>query len=99
MELQVSSDYSEKTYSGTVEASNFVTATYLGTESNRRYPPDVRKNEQVFVFNYSDQDKYFWISSGRDDVLRRVERYNISVSDLSSTPVDQLTDDNTYFLN
>lgn len=97
MELQVSSDYSEKTYSGTVEASNFVTATYLGTESNRRYPPDVRKNEQVFVFNYSDQDKYFWISSGRDDVLRRVERYNISVSDLSSTSVDQLTDDNTYF--
>ena len=67
MELQVSSDYSEKTYSGTVEASNFVTATYLGTESNRRYPPDVRKNEQVFVLNYSDQDKYFWISSGRDE--------------------------------
>lgn len=50
MELQVSSDYSEKTYSGTVEASNFVTATYLGTESNRRYPPDVRKmNKFLFL--------------------------------------------------
>lgn len=79
-----------------VTTSNYVEAKYIGSP-NRRYPPDVRKNEQVRVWKYADADEYYWDSLGRDDNLRGPERLNFSVSGAVG-PVEALTDENTYFL-
>ena len=45
-------------YSGQVETTNNIEAKYFDGFSNRRYPPDIRKNEQVLIFNYADSDTY-----------------------------------------
>lgn len=90
-------DGGEGGYTGKVNTSNNVVAKYFGALSNRRYPPDLRKNEQVYVVNYADSDTYYWISAGRDDGLRKKERLNWSVSNNPDT-VDELTDENTYFV-
>lgn len=84
-------------YSSQVETTNNVEAKYFDGFTNRRYPPDIRKNEQLLIFNYADSDTYYWISAGRDDHLRKKERLNLSVSDTPNV-VDELTDDNTYFI-
>lgn len=80
-----------------VETTNTTEAQYFDGFTNRRYPPDLRKNEQVIVINYADSDTYYWISAGRDDHLRKKERLNLSVAD-TPTVVDALTDENTYFI-
>lgn len=90
-------DDPDASYSGSVEQTNVIEATWLDLDSNRVYPPDLVKGEQVFVVNYGDTDKYYWLSSGRDDRLRKPERYRISISD-SDTVDKELTDDNTYTL-
>lgn len=83
-------------FTGTITTTNMVEAKWIGF-SNRRYPPDVRKNEQVRVWKYADSDDYYWDSMGRDDNLRGPERLNFSVSG-EPGPVDTLNDDNTYFV-
>ena len=91
---QVSSDNG---YTGKVETTNVIEAKYFGVHTNRRYPPDIRKNEQVLVLNYADSDTYYWLSLGRDDNLRRLERVNLSASDHKDPGAD-LTDENTYYI-
>lgn len=82
--------------STTVDTTNDITAKYFDLNTNRRYPPDVRKNEQVLVVNYADSDQYYWVSSGRDDKLRQLERLNLSVAGSNTT--EELTDENTYYV-
>ncbi len=84
-------------YAGQISTSNNIEAKYFDGFTNRRYPPDIRKNEQVLILNYADSDSYYWISLGRDDGLRKKERLNLSVAD-TPTVVDELTDDNTWFI-
>ena len=84
-------------YTGKVETTNTIEAKYFGVHTNRRYPPDIRKNEQVLVLNYADSDTYYWLSLGRDDNLRKLERVNLSASD-HPKPGDDLTDENTYYI-
>lgn len=79
-----------------VSLSNYVEAKYIGSP-NRRYPPDVRAYEQVYVWKYADSEEYYWDSMGRDDNRRGPERLNFSVSG-SAGPVDTLTDENTYYI-
>lgn len=80
-----------------VEVSNAITATYFSFITNRDYTPDVKKNEQVLVFRYGDSRQYYWFPLGRDDYLRRTERYTIRVSDNLTIP-QGLSDNNCYTL-
>lgn len=81
-----------------VEISNAVDAEYFSLITNRRYPPDVKKGEQVLIFRYADSKKYYWYPIGRDDRLRKLERYTISVSNNVTTP-DGLSDGNCYTID
>lgn len=83
--------------SGRVKASNVVVADWFGLTSNRTYPPDIVKGEQVLLFRYMDTDKFYWISMGREDNLRRGELLRFAVSDDMSV-VKKLNDDNSYFI-
>jgi hypothetical protein len=89
-------DESSNSYSN-VEISNGISATYFSFITNRAYAPDVKKNEQVLVFRYGDAHKYYWVPLGRDDHLRRTERYTIRVSDNLTVP-QGLSDNNCYTL-
>jgi protease II len=80
-----------------VKTTNYVTAQWMGLLTNRTFPPDVRRGEQILVFNYGDSDKYFWFSFGRDDSMRTVERLRFNVADEKKT-VKTLTDENTYYI-
>lgn len=75
--------------------SNTITAVYIGL-SNFKYPPTVRKGEQVMVYQFGDSDQYYWRSMGRDPELRKLEVLRIEVSDKTDTRA-ALTDSNTYF--
>ena len=86
-----------KNYTGTLKLSNVVTATWYGNNSNRLYPPDVKKGEQVTVYLYSDQDKYYWDSLGRDDDKRRTERQMIAVANTPDGPTP-VNAENSYGL-
>ena len=89
-------DSSTNTFTN-VEISNGVTAKYFSFITNRTYAPDVKKNEQVLVFRYGDAHNYYWVPLGRDDHLRRTERYTIRVSDNLTVP-QGLSDNNSYTL-
>jgi hypothetical protein len=83
--------------SGNVKTSNTIVADYFGLATNSTFPPDVVKGEQVYVFKYGDEDKYYWMSAGRDDNLRKTEivRWTASNSEASNK---ELSEDNTYFV-
>lgn len=81
-------------YKGSATTTNTVEATYIGNP-NRAYPPDIRKNEQVWVWKYADADDYYWDAIGRDDNLRGPERLNFRISGAPG-PIAALTDENTY---
>lgn len=81
-----------------IEVTNSIEAEYFSLITNRRYPPDVKKGEQVLIFRYADSKKYYWYPIGRDDRLRKLERYTISVSNNVSTP-DGLSDGNCYTID
>lgn len=85
-------------YKGTIKVSNVITATWFSNDTNRRYPPDVKKGEQVKVQIYSDQDQYHWTSLGRDDDKRRTERISIGAANTPNdpTPVNM---ENSYGMN
>lgn len=83
--------------SGKTSTTNCVTAEYLDFFSNRTFPPDVVKGEQVIIVQFADTDIYYWFSAGRDDQLRRGEILRFAISD-DMTVVKDLTDNNTYFI-
>ncbi len=76
--------------------TNHITAEWFSMETNRVFPPDMRKGEQVLVIKYSDEDLYYWLPLGRDDNLRKLELHRIAVSDDIKTD-KKLDDLNTYF--
>lgn len=74
---------------------NYITATYLRTETNRAMPPDIRRGEHVMLLRVEDSDTYYWIPINLEPGLRRCERYWIQVSD-SKEYYKGLTKENTY---
>ena len=79
-----------------ITSTNSITAVWYG-ESNRKYPPDVYKGEQVEILKYGNSDRYYWRSLGRDMRYRKLETLRWEVSNDKSAN-KQLTDNNTYFL-
>lgn len=69
---------------------------WFGFDSNRTFPPDLVKGEQVRVIQYADSEVYYWESSGRDDGLRRDEIFRQSIANRKNIE-EGLDDDNTYF--
>lgn len=85
-------------YTVRVSTANSVEATWLQHGSNRRTPPDVRRGERIFLFQYGDSDVYYWISAGLDDELRRLETVVWAFSNTRDEGVRELTPDNSYYV-
>jgi hypothetical protein len=56
-----------------IKTKTTVTAIYYGNNTNRTFPPDVVKGEQVRILKFANADRYYWESMGRDDGLRKTE--------------------------
>jgi hypothetical protein len=95
--MQLEDKRNSKTINESITITNVIEASYLDLMSNRSGPPDIVKGEQVLLFQYSDTDEYYWFPLGRDDDLRRLEHYRISVSDDQKT-VKILDKNNTYYI-
>jgi hypothetical protein len=84
-------------YTVKVDLDITLDAEWFSLDSNRRTPEDVRRGEQVLIWQYGDTDKYYWTSMGRNDELRRLETVIWAWSDESDPDKDiSLTADNTY---
>ena len=83
-------------YSGTVKTSTIIKCLYRDETSNRAFPPDIRKGEEVVIYNYGDDNTYYWKSSGRNDNARRTETYRVAISGTLKN-VAENNDDSTYF--
>lgn len=85
-------------YTSQVQSDTVVTASWLSLETNRITPPDVRRGEQVLIWQYGDSDKYYWTSMGRDDRLRRKETLIYAYSNIPDESQDHgsLNANNSY---
>lgn len=84
-------------YSASVKVGNYIKARWLSMSTNRVTPPDVKRGEQVLLWAFADEDKYYWTSLGRDDNLRRLENVVYAYSDISDPESNEaLTIDNCY---
>jgi hypothetical protein len=88
-------DISGNTINSSVNTGNTITAYYHGGATNRKYPPDVVKGEQVQITKFANADKYYWESLGRDDALRKTETHRIDVANRANFN-DPMDDDHTY---
>ena len=73
-------------YNGQITLTNSIDAEWMSDDTNRRFPPDVKAGEQVTVIIYTDQDKVFWKSKGRNDDLRRTERVLTAAANTPENP-------------
>jgi hypothetical protein len=83
------------TYQGSAKVKNYIEAEYLDMFSNRQDPPDVVQGEPVKIYQYADSPKYYWLSVGRSDNLRKTEHFRLVIADTTSGG-NPHTDDNTY---
>jgi hypothetical protein len=60
-------------YTAKINSSSTLTASWLPHGTNRVTSPDIRRGEQVLIWQYADVDMYYWTPMGLDDDLRRLE--------------------------
>lgn len=92
------SDTLGKNYETKVKAQNSVKASWLRMgDPNRMTAPDVRRGEQIVLFQFGDANKFYWMTMGQDAALRRLETvvFALSASKVEGAPMDEA---NTYFV-
>lgn len=87
---------SESPVIGSATISNHIECVWMGS-SNMKYPPYVRKGEQVTIKKYGDNPTYYWMCDGRDPELRRKEKWRVEISNVNDIKVVK-GDNNTYFI-
>ena len=90
-------DADGKSYEHSLDTTLSVKAKWLpiGT-SNRKTPPDVRRGEIVVLYQFADQDKYYWTTLFYDMRLRKLETVIYAFSNTRDESADG-TADNTYY--
>jgi hypothetical protein len=67
-------DSQGQSYQDAMASTATVKAEWLPMgSSNRMTPPDVRRGEQVVLYRFADQDKYYWTTFKDDMKLRKLE--------------------------
>ncbi|HWT40122.1 MAG TPA: hypothetical protein VN081_02520 [Dongiaceae bacterium] len=67
-------DAQGNTFQASATSDMVIKATWLkGSNTGQQTAPDVQRGERVQLYRYADTDKYYWISLGLDDHLRRGE--------------------------
>lgn len=91
-------DSSGGKFQSEVKVTNTISATWIPLgQSNRFTSPDVRRGERVAIYRFSDQDKYYWITSAKEKKIRRLETVIYAFGATKQENVE-LNADNCYFL-
>lgn len=79
-----------------INTTTTIFAEYLGTDTSKSVPT-MWRGQQVYVVNFANSDKFYWVPLERDDSIRRREhlRWSCANQDITNK---ELTDDNTYFM-
>jgi hypothetical protein len=90
-------DASGASYSASTNTSAAITATWLAmNDANRLTAPDVRRGDPVQIWQFADEDKYWWTCLTADNSRKRLETIIYGVS--NSTKEDEpLTNKNMYW--
>lgn len=86
-----------KAHAGTSFVSNNIEAEWL-PETNRRTPPDVQRGERILLYQYANNDKYYWRCMGMDDNLRRLETVILGINANPGMGQDGVDPKNMYFI-
>lgn len=65
--------------------------------SNRATPPDVRRGERIQIWQYGDQDKYYWSTLFYEPDLRKLETVIFTFSNTRDESAKS-TPDTTYYM-
>lgn len=90
-------DFEGKTTSGQSFVSNNLVAEWLPS-GNRRTAPDVQRGERVEIYQYANNDKYYWRCLNLDENLRRLETVVIGINANPAMGQDGVDPDNMYFI-
>ncbi|MCY1272372.1 hypothetical protein D9M68_17550 [compost metagenome] len=90
-------DAEGKVQAGTAFVSNNINAHWL-PETNRRTPPDVQRGERIILYQYANNDKYYWRCMGMDDNLRRLETVIVGINANPNMGQDGIDPENMYFV-
>lgn len=83
-------------YSAKALVGNTLPCKWLPMGSNRITPPDVRRGEIIFIYQYADANKFYWRSAGLRDYLRRLETVVYAFSATKDESVKKLDMTNSY---
>lgn len=89
-------DAAGQQYTVRVMMDNVIDAEWLSLGSNRVTAPDVRRGEQVLIYQYADSDKFYWQPTGKTDWLRKLETVIFAISATRDEADTELRVDNTY---
>lgn len=82
----------------TVKSKGFP-AKWLPNSSNRRTPPDIRRNERIEILRVADSSEYYWRELGLDEHLRRQETVVWVFNNNPETESEDTSDDkNCYYV-
>jgi hypothetical protein len=87
-------------YSHTLQSNTSIKCVWLETP-NRLTSPNIRKGQQVEVFQSGDGDKFYWSEIGRQKDMKRAERIllGVNASKTPTTEEDAVTPHNHYSLD
>lgn len=90
-------DFSGKEYTVKVTARQSLRCKWLPWGSNVATSPDVRVGERVFIYRFADADEFYWVDSGLDSQLRRLETVAwLFSADPNGTSDDPRSAENSY---
>lgn len=90
-------DFYQKEYTVKVKARQALTCKWLPWGSNRASAPDMRIGERVFIYRFADSDEYYWVDTGLDAHLRRLETVAwLFSADPNGTSDDPRSAENSY---
>lgn len=79
------------------QSDSAITATWLGYNSMRKTPPNVRHGDQVLLYKLGET-KYYWVEINTMDE-KRLETVILAISADPDKKMDRVTWQNTYFMN
>lgn len=85
-------------YSSKVTTGNTIQAQWLRfTDSNRLSSPDVRRGGSVMIYQFGNEDRYWWTTLKDDSKLRKLETV---IWGISATPNegDEMSADTCYYI-
>lgn len=84
-----------------VQGTGFMGQTYEAEwlpSGNRKTAPDVRRGERIELWQYADNDKYYWRCLNLDEHLRRLETVVIGINANPAEGQDGVNPEDMYFI-